>query len=155
MWDEADLQGPIQSVEVSFIVHATEDLEALEDSVCAALSIVAPPEEERFEGHFGNAIVRVRYQVVGEKVRDVLESVARHTPAEAKKGFRAQVASLMDEHSALFLRFDKQRLVKGVLAEGAEDAVRVKVKPRSFALRGNVAAEYYRDALFGGERQTR
>lgn len=149
------MHGPIQSVEISFLVHATEDIKVVEDAVSTVLAVGVTPREERFEGHFGNAIVRVRYHIVGEEATEVLGRVARHIPPEAKRSLYATVVEHMDEHSALFLRFDKQRLVGGVLTEGAGDAVRVKVKPRSFALRGNAAAGYYRDALFGGERRAR
>jgi RNA binding exosome subunit len=54
----------------------------------------------------------------------------------------SEIASHVDEHSALFLRFDKQGLVAGSLRLGSADAVRVKVKPRGFIPKGGADAFY-------------
>jgi len=143
------LKGPIQSVEVSYIVHATEDPQTLARAVSTLLSVDARPEEERMEGHFGNAITRVRYHLTGKDAARALGSIVTHLPAPTKDRLERDIGELVDEHSALYLRFDKQRLVTGTLEEGTGDSVRIKVKPRGFLLRGG-AKEFYSKFLFGG-----
>ena len=68
-------------------------------------------------------------------------------PEGARKEVMADLPSYLDEHSSLFLRFDKQSLVKGRVALGSADVVRVKVKPRGFMMKG-AATGFYRK-LFG------
>ena len=142
------MKGPIQSIEVSYIVHATEDPQTLAKAVSTILSVDAAPEVEQMEGHFGNAITRVRYHLTGEDAAAALGSIAAHLPAQTKDRLKRGIGELIDEHSALYLRFDKQRLVAGALEEGTGDPVRVRVKPRVFLLRGG-AEEFYSKILFG------
>jgi len=146
------LKGPIQSIEVSFFVHATEDLETLTSAVSALLSADARPEEEKMEGHFGNPITWVRYHLTGEEAGAALDRIAAHLSSQEKDRLERDFGELVDDHSALFLRFDKQRLVAGMLEEGSRDPVRVKVKPRGFLLRGG-AKEFYSRILFGASKK--
>ena len=143
------MKGPIQSIEVSYIVHATEDPQTLAKAVSALLSVDTRPEEERMEGHFRNAITRVRYHLTGEDAAAALGSIAAHLPTLTKDNLERGIGELVDEHSALYLRFDKQRLVSGTLEEGTGDPIRIKVKPRGFLLQGG-AKEFYSKILFGG-----
>jgi len=142
------LKGPIQSIEVSYIVHATEDPQTLAKAVSTLLSVDAAPKVEQMEGHFGNAITRVRYHLMGKDAAAALGSIAAHLPALTEDRLKRGIGELVDEHSALYLRFDKQRLVVGALEEGTGDSVRIRVKPRVFLLRGG-AEEFYSKILFG------
>jgi len=149
----AKLKGPVQSLEVSYFVHATEDFMKLSEAVSAILSVTSTPVKERLEGHHGNPITRVRYHLTGNEAAMVLDRIATRLTGETKTTLRRNLEELLDEHSALYLRFDKQRLVQGSLQEGSGDAVRVKVKLRgggSYLARGN-AAEFYSKVLFRGE----
>jgi RNA binding exosome subunit len=119
------LKGPVQSLEVSYFVHATEDSQTLAKAVSALLSVDTAPEEEQMEGHFGNTITRVRYHLTGEEAAAALGSIV------------ARLSTLM------------KRLVAGTLEEGTGDPVRIKVKPRGFLLHGG-AKEFYSKILFGG-----
>lgn len=143
------MKGSIQSIEVSYIVHATEDPQTLAKAISTLLSVDAAPEEEHLEGHFGNAITRVRYHLTGEDAAAALGSIAAHLPELTKDRLKRGIGELVDEHSALYLRFDKQPLVVGTLEEGTGDPVRIRVKPRVFLLRGG-AKEFYSKILLGG-----
>jgi len=146
---QTGLKGPIQSIEVTYIVHATEDPQALAKAVSTLFSINAVPKQEQMEGHFGNAITRVRYHLTGEDAAVALGSIAARLPALTKGWLKSGIGELLDEHSTLYLRFDKQRLVTGTLEEGTGDPVRIRVKPRVFLLRGG-AKEFYSKILLGG-----
>ncbi len=143
------LKGPIQSIEVSFFVHATEDLETLTNAVSSLLQVDSRPEEEKMEGHFGNPLTWVRYRRTGEDAAAALDRIAARLSKDEKDKLEHGVEELVDEHSALYLRFNKQRLVVGRLEEGTGDPVRVKVKPRGYLPRGG-AREFYSRVLFGG-----
>ena len=143
------MKGPVQSVEVTYFVHATEDPVKLSAAVSSMLSVATSPDEERMEGHYGNPITRVRYHITGDAAAGVLEGIAARLGSDARSRMRRSLAELLDEHSDLYLRFDKQRLVEGSLEEGTGDAVRVKVKLRRYLVRGGVM-EFYLRVLFSG-----
>jgi RNA binding exosome subunit len=131
------------------MVHATEDPRTLAEAVLTLLGVAAQPEEDRMEGHFGNPITWVRYHLIGDDAAAALASIAARLKAPTKESLQRGLGERVDEHSALYLRFDKQRLVAGVLEEGTGDPVRVKVKPRGFLPRGG-AEQFYARMLFGG-----
>ncbi len=143
------MKGPIQSVELSYLLHATEDPEKVRTAVAGLLSAVVHAETEEMEGHFGNKIARVRYHLTGSEAGTAVANLAALMPAPMKAEVSARLREMIDEHSALFLRLDKQRLVLGILEEGSLDPVRIKVKPRTFLLKGS-AREFYARLLLGG-----
>jgi len=140
------MKGPVQSVEVSFFVHATEDLEKVEARVTESLKIEGAPEVEELEGHFGNGIRRVTYHLVSEEAAKVFATMSKDLADEARGTLVAELDEHVDEHQALYLRLDKQGLMEGRLELGSDDAVRVKVKPRLFSLKGG-ARRFYLEAL--------
>ncbi len=142
------MKGPVQSVEVSLIIHATEDKARVTGAVAAALGVSVPLEESEMEGHFGNPITLVSYHLTGDEAAEAFASLVKALPEGQKAAARANMALMLDEHSALYLRLDKQALVQGRLALGGSDPVRVRVKPRLFALRGG-AEQYFKGALGG------
>jgi RNA binding exosome subunit len=142
------LKGPIQSVEVTYLVHATEDQKKVEDAVGRLLGATTRPVVERLEGHFGNEILAARLHLTGEEAAKAVHRVFAALPKDLREVLVADIGEFLDEHSAFFLRLDKQRLVSGVLALGSGDSVRLKVKPRLFLVKGG-AAEFYAE-LIGG-----
>jgi RNA binding exosome subunit len=143
------LKGPIQSVEVTYLIHATEDKDRVDSAVKELVSTQAEPVAEEMEGHFGNKIVRVRFHLTGDDAASAFEGIVRHLPPGLKSELEREMGAHLDEHSALFLRLDKQRLVSGVLEAGSPDPIRVKVKPRRFLIKGD-AREFYLKLLTGG-----
>ena len=136
------LKGPIQSVEVTYLIHATEDKARVEGAIAKVLAIEAQSVVERLEGHFGNEILSARLHIVGEEANLAFRAVLARLPKDLKAALLANIGAFIDENSSFFLRLDKQRLVAGTLALGSGDSVRLKVKPRLFLLRGR-AAEFY------------
>lgn len=140
------MKGPIQSLEIVYFVHSTEDPARVEGALGEILGERYPAEIETMEGHHGNKIVRFTLHLTGEQAYRAFLSLLAATSGDVKKEILAEVESHIDEHSALFVRLDKQLLVAGKVALGAEDAVRIKVKPRVFLLKGG-APEFYRGFL--------
>jgi RNA binding exosome subunit len=131
------------------MVHSTEDQAKVEAAVARVLSVAAQSDVERFEGHFGNEILRVRLHFVGDEAGKAFENIVGKLPRNLRNYLVRDITPWVDEHSALFLRFDKQLLVKGSLGLDASDPVRVKVKPRSFQIKGS-GSQFFAN-LIGGK----
>ncbi len=143
------MKSLIQSLDVSFLLHATEDLEKVSLAVGAIIGVDAPAEVEEMTGHFGNRIRRVSFRLHGEDATASFFRLARRLPEPLKAELTRDMDRFLDEHSALFLRLDKQSLVEGELRLGSGDAVRLKVKPRAFMMTGS-AGGFFARLLEGG-----
>jgi len=136
------LKAAVQSVEVSCFVHATEDRAIIADSLSRTVTGDVQPEEEEMEGHFGNPILHVRYSLKGEEGVVAMGKIAYLLSKETKDKIMRELALLIDEHNALYLRFSKQSLVAGKFEIGSEDSIRVRVKPRGYVPRGEIMDLY-------------
>jgi len=143
------MKGPIQSVEVSCLVHSTEDEGRLRRAMEGMLGLDASARSEELEGHHGNRIVRVSYSLTGDAASSAFSKLVSSLPLEARDELAGSLGATVDEHHALYLRLDKQALVSGRLALGGSESVRIRVKPRLFLMKEGTA-EFYRDALGRG-----
>lgn len=125
-------------------MHATEDRARVDSAVVGLLGSDAEPASEALEGHFGNQILLVRRHIVGDDASRVFAEIVSKMPAGMKEALKSDLDKYVDEHSALYLRLDKQKLLSGELAQADSDPVRVKVKPRLFALKGSASQFYWR-----------
>jgi RNA binding exosome subunit len=141
------LKGPVQSVEVSYLLHATEDAAKVWGAVARTFKLTSGAKAERLEGHFGNVITRVSIHLTGAEASAAFDSMLSKLPTATRTELAADAPQFLDEHYALIIRFDKQRLVKGDLAIGSREPVRMKVKPRAFLMKGGPQEFYAR--LFG------
>ena len=130
----------IQSVEVSFLVHATEDESRLVEAVNSFFSL-SEPEVEALEGHFGNKISHVTYSVTRGEASRLFSRIAALLSGEETVAILGDRGRNIDERGALYLRFSKQELLGGRLILAESDPVRVKFKPRGY-MRGDPAAFY-------------
>jgi RNA binding exosome subunit len=140
------MKGVIQSLEVTYFIHATEDQEKVKRAVDRLLGRESNPETEPLEGHFGNQIVSARVHLTGEDAETAFGRLVDSLPPRVLDQIVSELESHLDEHSAFFVRFDKQGLVSGSLSLGASDPVRVKVKPRVFLMKGG-AVNFYTGLL--------
>lgn len=138
------MKSQFQSVEITYLVHATEDPAKIEGAARDLLGVEAVAEPQRLEGHFGNEITMVKLHVTGAYADLAVSHVLSRMSGRLRREVASGVGSFVDEHSALFLRFDKQSLVQGTLVLGSADPVRVKVKPRLFVMRGRAGDFYVR-----------
>jgi RNA binding exosome subunit len=142
------LTSPIQSLEVSYLVHSTEDEDRIGSAVESMLGIKVAPTREELAGHFGNRIVHVSCRLTGEAASSAFAGLARRLSPSAKKELVESLGETVDEHSTLYIRLDRQSLVKAELAFGGGEPVRVRVKPRLFQMKGR-ASEFFRRMLEG------
>jgi len=143
------MRGPVQSVDVSFFVHATEDSGRVEAKVAQSLGLEGPPEVEKLEGHFGNPIESVSFHATGELALRAYRRLVEGFPESLRRRLADEISMHVDEHQSLYIRLDKQALMEGRFALGSSDTVRVKVKPRLYSLGGG-AINFYREALKDG-----
>jgi len=130
------VKSTIQSLDVSCILHETEDADKVSAAVRALVGQQAAFEIEELEGHFGNRIRKLSLHLYGEEATRAFTHLTAKMPDALRKSVAGEIDGHVDEHSSLYLRFDKQRLVQGEVAAGYDDAVRLKVKPRSFLMHG-------------------
>jgi RNA binding exosome subunit len=131
------VKGVIQSLDVSYILHATEDPEKVASAVRGLVGSEATFESEDMKGHFGNSIRRVSVHLHGEDATRAFARLTARMPLALKESVAKDIDRLVDEHSSLYLRFDKQRLVHGEIAGGYDEAIRLKVKPRAYLMHGH------------------
>jgi len=143
------MKSTIQSLDVSFLLHATEDSGRVSDAVRGLVGGEVALETEEMEGHFGNRILKVSLHLHGDEATRAFEALNAKIPVALRKELAADIDKLVDEHSSLYLRFDKQKLVGGEIAAGYDDAVRLKIKPRAFLLHGR-AKYFFLDQLKAG-----
>ncbi|MDG6910797.1 MAG: hypothetical protein JRN18_00410 [Nitrososphaerota archaeon] len=142
------MKPPITSVEVSYLIHATEDEKKVCDAVARLLGGDPVMQREALEGHFGNRIVRIRIHLTGDVASLAFRHIVAGLPRQVRAAVSDRLAAFVDEHSALYLRLDKQRLISGTAEIGTTDSIRVKVKPRLFAMQRG-ALEFYSNELEG------
>jgi len=143
------MKSTIQSLDVSLLLHATEDSERVIAAVRGLIEGDWTLETEEVEGHFGNRIKKVGVHLHGDQATKAFGALTARMPEGLRREFARDIGKLVDEHSSLFLRFDKQRLVEGEIASGYEDAVRLKVKPRAFLMHGH-ARDFFLKQLQAG-----
>ncbi|MDG6898405.1 MAG: hypothetical protein JRN24_01570 [Nitrososphaerota archaeon] len=136
------MKSLIQSLEVSYFVHSTEDRAKVDGAVSSLLGPGGEAEAEAVEGHFGNPIVVTKVRFVGEEAEKALRAMVAKMGPATKDRLRRELGERVDEHSALYLRLDKQKLVRGEAELTDSDPVRVRIKPRLHAIGGPAARVY-------------
>ena len=142
------VKSAIQSLDLSYLLHATEDADRVADAVRGLVGVENPFEFEEMEGHYGNNIRRVSLHLHGEDATRALARLTQKMPQALKDATAREIDKLIDEHSSLYLRFDKQRLIRGELAAGYDDAIRLKIKPRAYLMHGH-AKDFFLGQLEG------
>jgi len=140
------MKGGVRSFEVSFFVHETEDAGKVARSVRGAFGLDDRPMVEEMAGHFGNRIARYSFLARGAEAQAAFDSLKSFLSPRTIKEVASSLSELVDEHANLYLRFDKQALVRGEAVFGGPDPVRVVARPRQFVPRGK-GVDYFEEAL--------
>jgi RNA binding exosome subunit len=132
-----------KSAEVSFHLHATED----GDKVGRALKELLGIEDLKMEalyGHNGNIILDNRASLGQPEAEALLDRVLKGLPSTDRALLLTELGRHIDEKGTLFVRVDKQELVRGRVAMGDSDSIRI-----SFRLveKGEKAEELVRACL--------
>jgi RNA binding exosome subunit len=123
----------LQSVQISTIAHATDDL----DKVQVALRSLLPDSlkgREVFtrryvQGHYGNPIVTFDARLTKpQEVEQFRHHFARQLAKREKLLIQRNLDMHCDDQGNLFIRLDKQQAFRGALELSEEDPIRVKLK---------------------------
>jgi len=123
----------VQSVEISAIAHATDDLEKVQ----AALVTILPESlrgrqlfsRRYLEGHHRNPITTFEAKLTKPaEVEEFTTSFFRQLSKSEKLRIERDLALHCDSEGNLYVRVDKQRAFRGAVELGGEDPIRVRLK---------------------------
>ncbi len=123
----------VGGIEISFFVHATEDL----DKVIETVQTVIPEElmgEAVFErddlrGHHGNPIISFKTTIKNKKIATALvEMLVAELREEDRGHLRQYIKEHLDRSGNLYLRMDKQAACRGEIRLGQSDPIHIRVK---------------------------
>ncbi len=139
------MSSTVQALELSYFLQMTEDEGKVKKAVADLLGRELPEERQEAEGHFGNKIVWVRHHLTGEEAEAALEAIVSHIDAAERRAILGELPAVLDEHNALYIRLSKQVLVmSGGAVLASSDPIRIKVKVRSYMVKGNPEGVYAR-----------
>lgn len=127
----------MQSVEVSTIAHATDDLEKVQS---ALTRLLPEPLKGRqiftrryLQGHYGNPIVTFEAHLTEPgDVNEFKDFFLRQLSAVDKISIKAGLDRHTDADGNLYVRIDKQRMFRGAVRLGQDDPIRVRMKFTKF-----------------------
>jgi len=123
----------VQSVEISAIAHATDDLEKVQ----AALTTILPESlkgrqlftRRYLEGHYRNPITTFEARLTKPADVEVFTSnFFRQLSKSEKLRIERDLALHSDPEGNLYVRIDKQRAFRGIIELGEEDPIRIRLK---------------------------
>ena len=139
------MTSSVQSLEISYFLQMTEDEEKVGRAVAELMGGDLPVERVVAEGHHGNSIVWVRHHLTGNEAGEALKRLVAKIGGDERRAILGDLASLLDEHNALYIRLSKQVLVmSGNAVLASSDPIRVKVKPRGYLVKGDPAGFFAR-----------
>ena len=123
----------VQSVEISAIAHATDNLEKIQ----AALTTIMPESlkgrqlftRRYLEGHYRNPITTFEARLT--KLADVEEFTSnffRHLSKSEKLRIERDLALHSDPEGNLYVRIDKQEAFRGIIEVGEVEPIRIRLK---------------------------
>jgi len=128
----------VQSVELSTIAHATDDLEKTQ----VALTRLLPDSlrgrqvftRRYLLGHYGNPIVTFEAHLTEPAdIQEFTTFLRQQLSQTDKSNIGRQLDRHTDADGNLYIRIDKQKLLLGITELGQEDPVRVKMKFTKFS----------------------
>ena len=123
----------LQSVQISTIAHATDDL----DKIQASLRFILPESlkgreiftRKYMQGHHGNPIVTFEAKLTKhQEVDQFMDHFTKQLPKNEKLLIKRDLGVHSDDEGNLYIRLDKQQAFRGEVELGDEDPIRVRLK---------------------------
>jgi RNA binding exosome subunit len=123
----------VQSVEISTIAHATDDLEKVQ----AALTRILPDTlrgrqffiRRYLEGHYRNPITTFEAKLTKpEDVEEFTSNLFGQLSKSARLRIERDLALYSDKEGNLYVRVDKQQALQGIVQLGEDDPIRIRLK---------------------------
>lgn len=126
------VERPVRYVELSALVHATEDKQKVLRAICNLFPKGSEPsgvQETKLTGVFGDPIFSLKLEISKRRPgTDLLDHLIRSLSFLEYTGLLDDLPQRMDESKNLYLRFDKQKAYQGKTALETHDAIRVKFR---------------------------
>lgn len=127
------LDNLVESVEISFLVHATEDIDRL---LLTVRNIIPKQNVEELEfvidnmrGYYGNPISKVKTVIRNKSVAsELVLNIANRIRFDDKAILKSDIRQCVDDSGTLYIRLDKQAIFKGDIIFGSSDPIRMKIK---------------------------
>jgi RNA-binding protein len=127
----------VQSVEISTIAHATDDLEKVESTLTRLLPESLKSRQiftrRYLQGHYGNPIVTFEAHL--NELTDV-DEFKTFFVRQLAQADRATILRDIDRHTDtdgnLYIRIDKQKMFRGTAGLGQDDPIRIRMKFTKF-----------------------
>jgi hypothetical protein len=132
----------VQSIELSTIAHATDDLEKVQ----AALTRLLPETlkgrqlftRRYLQGHYGNPIITFEAHLTDPAdVEEFKISFLKQLPETERLSIVRELDLHTDLDGNLYIRIDKQKMFGGIARLGQDDPIRVRMKFTRFAGKAN------------------
>jgi len=124
----------VQNVEVTALVHATEDESKVRKAVLNLLPPdIDPPafEAVKLQGYYGDPITTLKLNVKHRRpATDLFEHIVRRLSSLDLQALLDELPQRIDESKNLYIRLDKQKAYTGKAVLETHDSIRVKAKLR-------------------------
>lgn len=130
MW----LERVVQRVEMTVLVHATED----ESKVRKAIMNLLPPgidppafEAIKLQGYYGDPITTLKLNVKHRRpATELLDHIVKRLSSLDLQTLLDELPQRIDESKNLYIRLDKQKAYTGKAVLETHDSIRVKARLR-------------------------
>jgi len=125
-------QRPVQHLEISALVHATEDTERVEKAVSNLFpeDVKTPPYEEvKLAGVFGDSLSMLKWTLKNRRPATVaFNNILLGFNSLDLQQVLKTLGDRIDENKNMYMRLDKQKAALGVTKLGNRDSIRVKAR---------------------------
>jgi RNA binding exosome subunit len=122
----------VQRVEVTALVHATEDESKVRKAVLNLLPSNIDPqafEEVRLKGYYGDPITALKLNVKRRKpATELLEHIVKRLSSLDLQTLLDELPQRIDESKNLYIRLDKQKAYTGKAVLERHDSIRIKAR---------------------------
>lgn len=120
----------VTSAKISAIVHATEDLERVIQSLSRLFpdaSLPSKAETRRFSGHYGNEIRIVNLSIRGGAARSFLRNLWSGMVSFDRAAILDALDNHLDPSGVLHLRMDKEEAFRGMFRIKDQDPIKIQL----------------------------
>jgi hypothetical protein len=126
------IKRPVRHVELSTLVHATEDKEKVLRAVYNLFpESINPPRifETKLKGFFGDDLISLKLEINKRRpATEFLEHLILNLNSIEHLEILENLPQRMDDSKNLYIRFDKQKAFQGVVSLETHDSIRVKFR---------------------------
>jgi RNA binding exosome subunit len=142
-------QNLLTSIELSFLIHATEDLDKVLDVVRSLVpkdyANKMKIQRDELKDHYGNPIILVKIRIKEARaIQYIINGLSDGLNNKEKRSLFSGIEKRLDEKGTLYLRLDKQAACLGVLRLSEEDYIRIKITPKTHNSYINDVIDVYR-----------